>query len=70
MSQALFRTFQQSLPVHILGHLVVRMHVVPWRVQYMYMYVGQVLSTGMATLANKKVLFVTLVVRVPRFEAY
>ena len=47
----------------MLGHLVVRM-------SRKYAYALWALSIGVATVANKKSLFVTLVDRILRFHAY
>ena len=50
----------------MLGHLVVRMS----RKHNWYAYALWALSIGVATVANKKALFVTLVDRIPQFDAH
>jgi hypothetical protein len=55
-------TFRRSLITSVLGQLVMCMSRKP------VCWVG--LSIGVATIPNKKTLFVTLVDLIPRFEAY
>ena len=59
-SRALFRT----LTIFTSHTLVVRMS------RKQYAYALWALSIGVATVANKKALFVTLVDRIPRFDAH